>query len=67
MDLSGVAKALIALGVVVVIVGVVLLLFPRMPGNFSFSRGNVRVFVPLGASIVASIVLTVVLNLLFRR
>ena len=42
-------------------------LLPHLPGDFSFGRGNVRVFIPIGTSIVVSIILTVVLNLLFRR
>ena len=33
----------------------------------SFKLGNVRVFFPIATSIVLSIVLTVVLNLFFRR
>jgi hypothetical protein len=72
MDLSGVGKMLLAAAVLLAVLGVTFLLIgrgilPRLPGNFSFGRGNVRVFVPLGTSIVLSILLTVVLNLLFRR
>jgi hypothetical protein len=40
---------------------------PRVPGDLSFGKGNVRVFVPLGTSILVSIVLTIVLNLFLRR
>ena len=39
----------------------------RLPGDLSFGKGNVRVFVPLATSIVLSIVATIVLNLLIRR
>jgi len=40
---------------------------PRIPGNLSFGSGTLRLFVPLGACILVSILLTVVLNLFFRK
>jgi hypothetical protein len=40
---------------------------PRLPGDLSFGKGNTRVYVPLGTSIVLSVVLTIVLNLFVRR
>ena len=60
------------LAVVLAVLGGVLLLvgkgvLPRIPGNLSFGSGSVRVFVPLGACILVSILLTVVLNLFFRK
>lgn len=72
MDLSGLGKALLVLAGVVGLVGLVLLLagrglIPRMPGDFSFGGRNWRVYVALGTSILLSIVLTIVLNLFFRR
>ncbi len=39
----------------------------RFPGDIAYRGKNVRVYVPLASSIVISIVLTVVLNLVFRR
>jgi hypothetical protein len=72
MDLSGIGKALLIGGVVLAAVGLVLFLtgrgvLPRLPGDVSFGSGNTRVYFPLGTSIVLSIVLTIVLNLFFRR
>jgi Protein of unknown function (DUF2905) len=72
MDLTGFGKALLAFAVVLALVGGLLLLMgkgvlPRVPGDLSFGKGNVRVFVPLGTSIFISIVLTIVLNLFLRR
>ena len=52
-------------GMVVVVVGLVMMA-GGLPGDLSWRRGNVRVYVPLATSIVLSIVLTVVLNLLRR-
>ncbi len=72
MDLSGLGKSLLVLAVVLALIGGVFVLMgkgilPRVPGNLSFGKGNVRVFVPIGTSIVVSIVLTVLLNLFVRR
>jgi len=38
----------------------------QLPGDISWSRGNVRVYVPLTTMIIVSLVLTVLLNLLLR-
>ncbi len=72
VDLSGLGKALLLLAVVLAVVGGVFALMgkgvlPKVPGDLSFGKGNVRVFVPIGTSILVSIVLTILLNLLFRR
>ena len=40
---------------------------PRLPGDLTFGRGNLRVFVPIGTSILISVVLTILLNLFLRR
>ena len=65
-------RMLVALGVVLVIAGLIFEFAPalrpgRLPGDLSFSSGNVRVYVPLGTSLVLSIVLTLVLWFLSRR
>ena len=39
----------------------------RLPGDLSGSRGGGSFYIPLGTSLVLSLVLTVVLNLLLRR
>jgi hypothetical protein len=72
MDLSGLGKlvlvfglALAGLGVLLIVVGKGLL--PHLPGDLSFKVGSVRVFFPLATSILLSIVLTLLLNLLFKR
>jgi hypothetical protein len=38
----------------------------RLPGDFSFKRGNVTFYVPLATSIIASLLLTLLLTLLRR-
>ena len=39
----------------------------RLPGDFSFRRGNFSFYFPLATSIVASIILTLLLMLFGRR
>ncbi|HKF49147.1 MAG TPA: DUF2905 domain-containing protein [Terracidiphilus sp.] len=69
-------KALLGLGVLLVLAGAGLMLaarwgwpLGRLPGDFAWKSGNARVYFPLGTSILISIVLTVVLYLItrFRR
>ena len=66
-------RLLIILGVVILIVGVVLTLgarvpwLGRLPGDFSFGGGNWRVFIPLGTSLLLSVVLTLLFWLFGRK
>lgn len=53
------------LGVIIMVGGRVPFL-GRLPGDFSFSRGNTHIYFPLASGIVISLILTVVLNLFFR-
>ena len=65
-------KILLLIGLVLLIAGGLFYLLGRLgigsvPGDLSFRRGNVRIFIPIGTSILLSILLTVLLNFLFRR
>ena len=69
-------KALLGLGVLLVIVGAALLVaarfglpLGRLPGDISYRGKNVSVFFPLGTSILVSVVLSVIFYLIsrFRR
>jgi uncharacterized membrane protein len=66
-------RLLIVLGLAVVALGVVLVVFGRvpglgrLPGDFSIQHGNWAFYFPLGTSIVLSVVLTLVLWLIGRR
>ena len=70
--LNGVGWGLIVLGVVIAVVGLVLVLGPRipflghLPGDIVIQRDNVTVFIPLGTMVLLSVVLTIVINLLGR-
>ncbi len=71
MDSYGLGKILLLVGVTAVISGGVFMLIGksglRIPGNFEFQRGNFRFYFPIGASIVLSIVLTLIFNVLLRN
>jgi hypothetical protein len=70
--MSDLGRLLIVLGIVLVIVGAVFLLAPKipwlgkLPGDISFKRGNVSFYFPLGTCILISIILTLILYL-FRK
>jgi hypothetical protein len=68
------AKVLIGIGLAVLALGILLHFAPgalgwfgRLPGDIDIERGNTRFFFPLTSMIVVSIVLTVIVNLFFRR
>jgi hypothetical protein len=72
MDLSGLGRLLLIVAAVIAVIGLVLIaagrgLIPRLPGDISIERRNFRFYFPLGTSIVLSVVLTLLLNLFFRR
>lgn len=65
------ARALILLGILLLVVGGLLLLLGRvpglgrLPGDIFIQRDGFSLYVPLATMLIASIVLTVLLNLLF--
>ena len=72
MDLGAVGKLILLVGLALAAFGVLLILVgkgivPRLPGDISLRLGNVRVFLPIATSIVLSVVITVVINLIARR
>jgi hypothetical protein len=64
-------KTLLAAAIVLALVGGALLvlshLLTRFPGDVVMRGKNVTVYAPLGLTIFVSLVLTIVLNLLWRR
>ncbi len=72
MELSSVGKFLVVAGLGVALVGVILMLAPRipwlghLPGDISIERGNFRFYFPLGTLIVVSVLLTIALNVILR-
>jgi len=63
-------RFLIVIGVVLVVVGLLINLglpIGRLPGDFTFRRGNVSFYFPLATSIIASLLLTLLFLFLGRR
>ena len=63
-------RFLIVLGLVIAAAGLLITLglpIGRLPGDFSFKRGNFSFYFPLATSILASIILTLLLMLFGRR
>lgn len=67
-------KALILLGLALVALGLVwqfapglLSWFGRLPGDIRIVRGDSRVYIPITSMIIVSIILSVIINIFFRR
>lgn len=74
MDLfQGFGRMLIIIGLVLAGLGVLMLVvgkipgIGRLPGDIVFKRGNVTVYFPIVTMVLLSVILTVILNLFFRR
>jgi hypothetical protein len=67
--MADVGRLLLVFGALLLLVGGALMLLGRfhLPGDLTFRSGNVTVYVPVAASIVVSVVATIVLNLVFRH
>jgi hypothetical protein len=69
----GIGRALIICGAALVVVGLAALLWARwglptrLPGDLVFRRGPVTVFLPLASSVLLSLLLTLLLNIVLRR
>jgi Protein of unknown function (DUF2905) len=70
---SDVGKALVALGLLIALAGVVLMLvgrvpwLGRLPGDIHIERGNFSFYFPLATSLLLSVVLTLLLYVVGRR
>ena len=74
-DIAGLGRFLLVAGLVIAAVGIVLVAaqhvpwldrLGRLPGDIFFQRGNTTVLIPIASSIVVSILLTLILNLVLR-
>jgi hypothetical protein len=62
-------KLLVVIGILIAVVGVLIMLglpLGRLPGDYSFKRGNVTFYFPLMTSILLSVVLTLLMAFLRR-
>lgn len=71
MDARSLGVLLVVVGAAVAAIGVLVAVgafgwFGRLPGDLRFGSDNVRVYVPLASTLLLSVVLTVVINLVRR-
>ena len=68
--MGGMAKVMILIGAVLIVVGLVVLFFPRLPfvgklpGDILVKKENFTLYFPLATSIVISIVISLILYLI---
>ena len=72
MMISDIGRFLLVIGGLVVVVCLALLIAGRLglshvPGDLSFGRRGFRIYIPLGTSLLVSVIATLVLNLLFWK
>ncbi|MEO0297184.1 MAG: DUF2905 domain-containing protein [candidate division WOR-3 bacterium] len=72
-EFSGLGKFLIILGCLIIALGLLLTFIPKipylgkLPGDIYIKKGNFSFYFPLGTCILLSLILTLLLNLLFRK
>lgn len=68
----GFGKVLIFLGLVLLVTGLIvhyggkIPFLGKLPGDFTFEKGNVRVYIPIATSILISILLSLLLYIISR-
>ncbi len=72
-DLGQIGKLIIIAGVVLIAAGIFFLLLGqipvigRLPGDFVIRHDHVTIYFPLATMLLISLLLTIILNLIFRR
>lgn len=67
---ASLGRLLVAAGAVLIVLGLAVMLvgrLPRLPGDIVIERPGLTLFIPLGTMLLLSVILTIVLNLVFRR
>ncbi len=73
LDLSGIGRILLVIGLVIAGIGLVLVFagkipwFGRLPGDFFWRGKNASFYFPLTTSILVSLILTLILWFIHRR
>ncbi|GBD39551.1 MAG: hypothetical protein KatS3mg078_0260 [Deltaproteobacteria bacterium] len=73
MEIQPLGKVLVFLGLFLVVIGLLIILAPkipyigRLPGDIYIKRDNFTFYFPLASSILISIILTIILNILLLK
>lgn len=70
--MAGMGKLLIIAGVVLVLAGVIFTVgerfgLGRLPGDISFKKGDFSFYFPIVTCIIISVILSLILNIFFRK
>jgi hypothetical protein len=67
--MAGLGRVVLVLGLVLVVIGAALTVLGRfaLPGDLTFRWGGVTIYVPLAASVILSILVTVAVNIALRH
>ncbi|MBZ4681862.1 MAG: hypothetical protein JG778_937 [Thermodesulfobacterium sp.] len=72
-EMSGFGKFLVLLGFCLILLGIFISILPKipyigkLPGDIYIKKDNFTFYFPLATCILISILLTIILNLLFRK
>lgn len=73
MAVESLGRMLIYIGIVMVLVGAFFILvakvpwFGKLPGDIVFRREGLTIYIPLATMILVSLILTLLLNIVWRR
>ncbi len=73
MAVESLGRMILYIGVILVLIGGFFVLmsrvpwFGRLPGDIVFRRGGLTIFVPITTMILVSIILTLLMNIVWRR
>lgn len=72
-DIQNIGRVVVIVGFFLLLLGTLMLLSPKLPligklpGDFLIKGKNYRIYFPLASSLVISIILTLILNLIFSK
>jgi len=73
MAMEPLGRMLLYIGVILVLIGGFFVLasrvpwFGRLPGDFIFRREGLAIFIPITTMLIVSLILTILLNIVWRR
>ncbi|MFH1362346.1 MAG: DUF2905 domain-containing protein [bacterium] len=73
MAMEPLGRMVLYIGVILVLIGAFFILagkvpwFGRLPGDFVFRRSGMTIFLPITTMFLVSLVLTILLNIVWRR
>ena len=73
MAVESIGRMLLYIGIILVLIGAFFILaakvpwFGKLPGDFVFKREGLTIFLPITTMVLVSLVLTFLLNIIWRR